>query len=246
MKKLDIDKISRRLIQITEAISPESYYSLDEDDVLSEQDAPAEGDEAMDQELEQIMAGVGGETPPAEGAPAAPTDATAPPAAPAAPEVATATPEAAPTEPMASETPSEDEVEVDVTDIVNKVEGTENSVEDVEEKIDNIGSQLNQYIEKLTQVNSELMDKISELESNMNKQFSKRNPTPNEQLMLRSMSSYPYNQKLSDYWEVGEKDYFKPKGNMVDDTEDEEPEEYTLTQEDIESTFNPTDIKKTF
>jgi hypothetical protein len=243
MRKLDIDKISRRLIQITEAISPESYYSLDEDDVLSEQDAPAEGDEAMDQELEQIMSGIGGETPPAEGAPAAPTDPTAPPAAPVA---APTTPEAAPTEPMAPETPSEDEVEVDVTDIVNKVEGTENSVEDVEEKIDNIGSQLNQYIEKLTQVNSELMDKISELESNMNKQFSKRNPTPNEQLMLRSMSSYPYNQKLSDYWEVGEKDYFKPKGNMVDDTEDEEPEEYILTKDDIESTFNPTDIKKTF
>jgi hypothetical protein len=244
MRKLDIDKISRRLIQITEAISPESYYSLDEDDVLSEQDAaPAEGEGAIDQELDQIMAGVGGETPAAEGAPAAPTDPTAPPAAPAATPT---TPEAAPTEPMAPETPSEDEVEVDVTDIVNKVEGTENSVEDVEEKIDNIGSQLNQYIEKLTQVNSELMDKISELESNMNKQFSKRNPTPNEQLMLRSMSSYPYNQKLSDYWEVGEKDYFKPKGNMVDDTEDEEPEEYILTQDDIESTFNPTDIKKTF
>jgi hypothetical protein len=244
MKKLDIDKISRRLMQITEAISPESYYSLDEEEeVLSEQDAPAEGDEAMDQELEQIMAGVGGETPPAggevpaEGAPAAPPA----PAAPAAP----AAPETAPVESMA---PAEDEgeVEVDVTDIVTKVEGTENSVEDVEEKIDNIGSQLNQYIEKLTSVNDALMDKIAELESNMNKQFSKRNPTPNEQIMLRSMSSYPYNQKLSDYWEVGEKGSFKPKGSMNDDMEDEEPEEYTLTQEDIENSFNPADIKKTF
>lgn len=237
MKKLDIDKISRRLIQITEAISPESYYSLDEEEMLSEQDAPAEGNEAMDQELEQIMAGVGGETPPAEGV----TPAEAAPAAPAAPE--------APATPAVPEAPAEDseeEVEVDVTDIVNKVEGTENSVEDVEEKIDNIGSQLNQYIEKLTSVNDALLDKIAELESNMNKQFSKRNPTPNEQLMLRSMSSYPYNQKLSDYWEVGEKGSFKPKGSINDDMEDEEPEEYTLTQEDIENTFNPADIKKTF
>lgn len=239
MKKLDIDKISRRLMQITEAISPESYYSLDEEEeVLSEQDAPAEGDEAMDQELEQIMAGVGGETPPAEAAPAAPAD----PTAPLAPAPAPATPAA----PEAPAEDSEEEVEVDVTDIVNKVEGTENSVEDVEEKIDNIGSQLNQYIEKLTSVNDALLDKIAELESNMNKQFSKRNPTPNEQLMLRSMSSYPYNQKLSDYWEVGEKGSFKPKGSMNDDMEDEEPEEYTLTQEDIENSFNPADIKKTF
>lgn len=233
MKKLDIDKISRRLMQITEAISPESYYSLDEDEMLKEQEAPA-GEEALNQELDQLMAAPGGEMPPAEGAPAAPEA----PAAPAAPETA-------PVEPMA---PAEDEgeVEVDVTDIVTKVEGTENSVEDVEEKIDNIGSQLNQYIEKLTSVNDALMDKIAELESNMNKQFSKRNPTPNEQIMLRSMSSYPYNQKLSDYWEVGEKGSFKPKGSMNDDMEDEEPEEYTLTQEDIENSFNPADIKKTF
>lgn len=238
MKKLDIDKISRRLIQITEAISPESYYSLDEDEMLSEQDAPAEEGGTMDQELDQIMAGVGGETPPAEGA------APAAPAAPATPEVPAAP--AAPATPEAPIEDSEEEVEVDVTDIVNKVEGTENSVEDVEEKIDNIGSQLNQYIEKLTKVNDELMDKIAELESNMNKQFSKRNPTPNEQLMLRSMSSYPYNQKLSDYWEIGEQGSFKPKGSMNDEIEDEEPEEYTLTQEDIENTFNPADIKKTF
>jgi hypothetical protein len=241
MKKLDIDKISRRLMQITEAISPETYYSLDTDDVLSEQEAeeggvPAE-DAAATQELEQLIAAGGeGMTPP-------PAD----PEAPAAPEAAPAAPEPAPVpETPEPATADENEVEVDVTDIVKKVEGTENSVDDVEEKIDNIGNQVNQYIEKLMKVNTTLMDKISELETNMNKQFSKRNPTPHEQLMLRSMSSYPYTQKLSDFWETGKEGSFKPKGSMNDDMEDEEPEEYTLTQEDIENTFNPVDIKKTF
>ena len=246
MKKLDIDKIGRRLIQITESISPESYYSLDTDDVLSEQDAeegdiPAD-DAAATKELEQLIAagGEGMTPPPADpGAPAAPAAPEAP-AAPAAPEPAPV-PEA-----PESETSDENEIEVDVTDIVKKVEGTENSVDDVEEKIDNIGNQVNQYIEKLMKVNTTLMDKISELEANMNKQFSKRNPTPHEQLMLRSMSSYPYTQKLSDFWETGKEGSFKPKGSMDNDMEDEEPEEYTLTQEDIESTFNPVDIKKTF
>jgi hypothetical protein len=251
MKKLDIDKISRRLMQITEAISPESYYSLDTDDVLSEQDAeeggvPAE-DAAATQELEQLIAagGEGMTPPPADpGAPATPE--AAPEAAPEAP-TAPAAPEPAPVpETPEAATSDENEVEVDVTDIVKKVEGTENSVDDVEEKIDNIGNQVNQYIEKLMKVNTTLMDKISELETNMNKQFSKRNPTPHEQLMLRSMSSYPYTQKLSDFWETGKEGSFKPKGSMGDDMEDEEPEEYTLTQEDIENTFNPVDIKKTF
>jgi hypothetical protein len=53
---------------------------------------------------------------------------------------------------------------------------------------------------------------------------------------MRSMSSFPYNIKLTDYW----KD--------VDgyDTGQEEPKEFVLTKDDVENTYTDASIKDTF
>ena len=51
--------------------------------------------------------------------------------------------------------------------------------------------------------------------------------------MLRSLDSYPYNQKLTDYFQDKEEDLEKTG------------KEYTLTVDDVES-FSDAEIKKTF
>jgi hypothetical protein len=231
-----------------ETYSPDFEDDVDKDvffeeDMLTEAE-PAETaltpeDEALSQELSQLT------TDPTAGAPAPETLPT----------------DAAPVEPMSSgtteapvETPMEptdsDEVEVDVTDIVSGVESTETSVKNIEQKVDGIGSEVNTYIEKLMKANEVLMSKVGELEKNMKDELIKRNPTPQEQIMLRSMSSAPYTQKLSDYWSDTGNGGFVPTKQMSQTSnskeEDETPKEYTLTQKEIDDDFNNVDIRKTF
>ena len=77
--------------------------------------------------------------------------------------------------------------------------------------------------------------KIDSLEA----EIEKRNPTPQEKLEMRSLDSYPYSVKLSDYWADKEDHY------DVMDTKKEEPEEYVLTQQDVDD-YNPQEIEKSF
>ena len=58
--------------------------------------------------------------------------------------------------------------------------------------------------------------------------------TPEEKLELRSLDSYPFNQKLSDFFEDKEEDLEKTGKN-----------EYILTSDEIED-YSPSEIKKTF
>ena len=243
MRNLDIDKISKRLFIISEYGNP-NYYNPsygDEDETLTEQDAaPTPADDAIAGELDAITAG---STAPEATAPA-PAEATAP----AAEMPATDVPPM-PEVPAAGGT--EDEVEIDVTDIVSGVKKAEDTVEELDDKVEGLGSQVNDYIEKLLQSNEMLMNKVSELEKNMNKQFVQRTPTPYEQLMLRSMSSYPYTQQLTDYWKQGsEKGMYMSNKEMQSDEEeseeDETPKEYNLTYKDINDTFSDVDVRKTF
>ena len=81
------------------------------------------------------------------------------------------------------------------------------------------------------------MDSISNKIETLEKEIVKRNPTPVEKLEMRSMSSYPYNIKLTDYW----KDV-----DGYDATGEEEPKEYILTKDDVDSGFTDSSIKSSF
>jgi hypothetical protein len=241
MRNLDIDKISKRLFVISEYGVRESMYNPFKDETLTEQDAdPTAEDTALAGELDAITAGA---TPPAEGAAPMPDMGAAP-----MPDMG-----AAPMPDMsATGGTEEDEVEVDVTDIVSGVKKAEDTVEELDDKVEGLGSQVNDYIEKLLQANETLLNKVSELEKNMNKQFVQRTPTPYEQLMLRSMSSYPYTQQLTDYWANGtNKDMYISNKTLKqseeeENMEDETPKEYNLTYKDINDTFSDVDVRKTF
>ena len=78
-------------------------------------------------------------------------------------------------------------------------------------------------------------NKIAELE----KEIIKRNPTPVEKLEMRSLSSYPYSQKLTDYWADTEGAY-----DVMD--KEKEKKEYVLTQKDVDTSYSEPDIKQSF
>ena len=147
------------------------------------------------------------------------------------------------TDPFGSDTEVEDEfadedmgmvgddetVEVDVTDIVDKTEETKASVDDMGQKMDDLLSKLGDLESQVTDMDG-VINKIDDLE----KEIERRNPTPVERLEMRSMDSFPYSVKLTDYWKDKE-------GYDASEPEDE----YTLTQSDIEN-FDEKEIRASF
>lgn len=134
-----------------------------------------------------------------------------------------------PATPEASTETGEDSVEIDVTDIVDKTEETKSSVEGMSGKMDELLSKLSELENQVSGMDN-VINKIDELE----KQIEKRNPTPVERLEMRSMDSFPYSIKLTDFWKDKE---------GYEATEDEE--EFVLKQSDVDN-YNEKDIRKSF
>lgn len=82
------------------------------------------------------------------------------------------------------------------------------------------------------------MSKISDKIEGLEKEIIKRNPTPVEKMEMRSLSSYPFNQKLTDYW--------ADKGGAYDVMGKEKPKEYVLTKDDVDSSYSDANLRKSF
>jgi hypothetical protein len=76
-----------------------------------------------------------------------------------------------------------------------------------------------------------ILDKINSLESKVEKY---RQKTPEEKLQLRSLDSYPYNQKLSEFFT-----------DKQDELEKTGKHEYVLTDDEVEN-YSENDIKQSF
>lgn len=135
-------------------------------------------------------------------------------------------------EDMGAEEPDEDEVEVDVTQLVKSGEETKAAAGSANQKTDELLSKFSELEQKLARM-GKITDKIEALE----KEIIKRNPTPVEKLEMRSMDSFPYNIKLTDYW--------KDVDGYETGNEKDKPKEYVLTRDDIDS-YTDTSIKDTF
>jgi len=138
------------------------------------------------------------------------------------------------------ESEESDVEEIDVTSIVNKSD----EAKEMAQQAVSVGQENMSYLKALT-------DKLSNLESQLTKMDSIASKitkleqdikTPEEKLELRSLDSYPFNMKLSDYWE--EKAASNPH-YKVTSGEEAEPKEYVVTPEDVED-FNPIEIQKSF
>ena len=221
MKKLNIDKLiteeSKRFMQISEY----SFYGVNE----------AEDDE-LDAELKDLEA----ELPPADDA---------------------EKPEKEPMDDMGGdedtfgdEEPMDDmggdEVEVDVTDLVNtsnelKTSSEENSAK-MAELIDNF-NKLASQVNSMTQMSKKIDSLDNELKT-MSAEIQKRNPTPTEKIEMRSLDSFPYNIKLSDFWS-DHSDKVTTVASSQSSMGETKPKEYVLTKADVDD-FSNADIRDSF
>jgi hypothetical protein len=121
----------------------------------------------------------------------------------------------------------EESEELDVTDLVN----SQKTIEDKQEEyFDHLFNQLSQLETKLASMDS-VLSRLNNIETKIEKY---REKTPEEKLELRSYDSYPFNQKLSDFFQDKQQDIQKTGKN-----------EYVLTSDDV-TDFNMPDIKKSF
>ena len=138
-------------------------------------------------------------------------------------------------EPSMEEEPmgGEEEVEIDVTDIVDKTEEAKEEASQASSKIDDLLGKFSELEDKLTGMDA-IINKMDELE----KEVINRNPSPTEKLSMRSMDSFPYSVKLTDFW--SDREGYDATG------EEGEEKEYVLTQQDIDDEYNESDIKGSF
>jgi len=225
----------RQLLEYTfyvpENEKDENGNLLTDDQYITEQDpAGEEGDDPfMSVGGDETTPETGGETTPEAGGEATDTDPLADDAEVEdvdADETDTATPET----PTASTETGEESVEIDVTDIVDKTEETKSSVEGMSSKMDELLGKLSELESQVSGMDN-VINKIDELE----KEIEKRNPTPVERLEMRSMDSFPYSIKLTDFW----------KDKEGYEATEENEEEFVLKQSDVDN-YNEKDIRNSF
>jgi hypothetical protein len=131
----------------------------------------------------------------------------------------------------------DDEIELDITDLVDSNEEIKDASEEANDKV-------SMLMQKFAELESHLpkMDMIGKKIEALQKDIELRNPTEVEKLEMRSMHSFPYSVKLTDYWEDK-----KPAGyELSDGSNNEREEEYVLTQDEVDADYSESRIKNSF
>tara|TARA_B100000927_G_scaffold56631_1_gene43422 strand:- start:7692 stop:8390 length:699 start_codon:yes stop_codon:yes gene_type:complete len=137
-------------------------------------------------------------------------------------------------EEVPEEESNEDEVELDVTELVKGSEEAKASADSANEKIDQLMNMVGNLEGQLKSM-EEISDKIESLEG----ELEKRAPTPEEKIEMRSLDSYPYNLKLTDFWGDQEGKY----DVLNKDEEGNKEKEYVLTKDDVDYDYNDIHVK---
>ena len=117
--------------------------------------------------------------------------------------------------------------ELDITELVDSQKNIEKKQDDY---FDNLFGQLNKLESRLGEMDA-IMNKLNALENKIEKY---REKTPEEKLELRSYDSYPFNQKLSQFFD-----------DKKDEMEKTGKNDYVLTPDDV-TDINVNDIKSSF
>ena len=122
---------------------------------------------------------------------------------------------------------SEGSEELDITDLVTAQKDIQSKQDDY---FDNLFGQLGKLESRLGEMDA-IMNKLNALENKIEKY---REKTPQEKLELRSYDSYPFNQKLSQFFDDKSEEMEKTGKN-----------DYVLTPDDV-TDINVNDIKNSF
>jgi chemotaxis protein histidine kinase CheA len=130
--------------------------------------------------------------------------------------------------------------EIDVTAIVTKSEEAKAAAE----KAFNVSQQNSEFMKQMTDRLSNLTNQLSKMDQILSRvaKIESDIKTPEEKLELRSLDSYPFNLKLTDFWEDKAKtnQHYKITGG-----ESEKEERFEISLDDIKN-FSDVDIKKSF
>jgi hypothetical protein len=122
---------------------------------------------------------------------------------------------------------SSDSEELDITELVTTQKDIQSKQDDY---FENLFGQLNKLESRLGEMDA-IMNKLNALENKLEKY---REKTPQEKLELRSYDSYPFNQKLSQFFDDKQEEMEKTGKN-----------DYVLTPDDV-TDINVNDIKSSF
>jgi hypothetical protein len=140
--------------------------------------------------------------------------------------------------PMGDEAPAMDDTEeIDITDLVNMTKSIKNDLDDSKSDNSSTLGKMDDIFGKLTDLEAKLsqMDQVMAKIDSLGSQVQQMKPeTPQEKLEMRSLDSYPFNQKPNDF-------FSQKQGEMRATGKNE----YVLTKQDVEN-FSPETISKTF
>lgn len=125
--------------------------------------------------------------------------------------------------------------EIDVTDIVKSSKKLDKNLATQGHSLDAQNQKLDQLMSTITNLEAKLgnIESLNQKVEDLNTKIETlRPPTPVEKLEMRSLDSYPYNQKLTDYWQ-----------EKTEDMNANTTKGYEITTDDI-GNFNDTDIKQ--
>lgn len=146
-------------------------------------------------------------------------------------------------------------IEVNMTDIINKQQ----------EAISQLTQQLNQWVadinnnidgvkRSVASTKDETTRSIQGMKNEVDDELKKRIPTPHEKLLMQSLSAYPYNVKLTDYFIPAKPDISQTVGinkdgigrnyfDKIYNQSEQTSKEYILTGKDVENSYNSIDIE---
>ena len=128
-------------------------------------------------------------------------------------------------------------------DEVVDVDELTQSQETTEFKVDNVDDKLNKVLKIISKFNDAIEANDQKIED-LKKEFQKRNPTAEETLNLRSLTSYPFSERPDEYWKKQQQDH--PNYNVISDNDvstADEQKEFEIRKGDIDN-FNEREIMK--
>jgi len=142
---------------------------------------------------------------------------------------------------MDEEVPKEDENVLDIDDLTDAQEKLNDKENSIGKDLGKVDSRIEKLIGAVETLQG-MFDKNNQQIEDLKAEFEKRNPTQTEKLNLRSLDSYPFVEKPTDYW-----DKKSETSNYSAYTDNDEPtsQEYVITNSDVDD-FNEREIADSF
>ena len=137
--------------------------------------------------------------------------------------------------------PQEEEDVIDVDDLTKAQEKTNDKVNSVGKDLGKVDARIEKLLGAIESLEG-MFDKNNQEIADLRAEFEKRNPTQTEKLNLRSLDSYPFKIRPTDYWkEKGENSNY----SAYADNEEPTTQEYVITNNDVDD-FNEREIADSF